>query len=158
MSGSAIDPQSEADTGSLESIASGVRAELGSAAERLELSLAEGCRQLVAVREPLHQALAVLVRNALDASSTPVELRIHSASEQILFEVVDRGSGIPADALARIGEPFFTTKEPGRGTGLGLYVVRLIAERFGGQLILRSAQGFGTEAVLALPRASLAGG
>jgi two-component system sensor histidine kinase RegB len=158
MSGSVSDPLGELDTGSLESIARGVRAELGSASERLELSLADGCGQLVAMREPIHQALAVLVRNALDASSARVELRIRSASDEILFEVVDRGSGIPAEALARIGEPFFTTKEPGRGTGLGLYVVRLIAERFGGQLVLRSAQGLGTEAVLALPRASLAGG
>jgi two-component system, sensor histidine kinase RegB len=158
MSGSATLATTGADAGSLESIAAGVRAELGVAGERLQLSLADGCRPLIAMRDPIHQALAVLIRNALDASEAPVELRIRSAAEQVLFEVIDCGSGISAESLARVGEPFFTTKEPGRGTGLGLYVVRMIAERFGGQLILRSAEGLGTEAILALPRASLAGG
>jgi two-component system sensor histidine kinase RegB len=53
------------------------------------------------------------------------------------------------DVLRRAGEPFYTTKEPGRGLGLGLFLARVFAERFGGSLTLRSDRG--TTAVLELP-------
>jgi two-component system sensor histidine kinase RegB len=155
MSGSATGAADACERESLASIASSVQSELGSG-DRLRVVLGERCGQLRVAREPIQQAVAVLVRNALDASQDAVELHVSEEHQQLLFRVVDRGIGIPDDALARVGEPFFTTKEPGKGTGLGLYVVRLIAERLGGHLILRSAAGSGTEAVLAIPRASLA--
>jgi two-component system sensor histidine kinase RegB len=53
--------------------------------------------------------------------------------------------------LARVGEPFFTTKEPGRGMGLGMFLARAVLERLGGSLTLSSAVGVGTRAVLTLP-------
>jgi two-component system, sensor histidine kinase RegB len=154
MSGSAAAIGDAGELESLASIASSVRSEVGSA-ERVRVVLGERCGQLRVAREPILQAVAVLVRNALDASHDAVELHVSEEEQQLLFRVVDHGIGIPDDALARVGEPFFTTKEPGKGTGLGLYVVRLIAERLGGQLIVRSGAGRGTEAVLAIPRASL---
>jgi two-component system sensor histidine kinase RegB len=63
-----------------------------------------------------------------------------------------------AATLARAGEPFFTTRPPGRGTGLGLFVVRLHAERLGGALRLESTPGRGTTAIVEWPRAAEAGG
>ena len=63
--------------------------------------------------------------------------------------VRDEGSGIPFDVLRRAGEPFFTTKEAGRGFGLGLFLARVFAERCGGTLSLRSDRG--TTATLTLP-------
>ncbi|MGC4083067.1 MAG: ATP-binding protein [Vicinamibacterales bacterium] len=53
------------------------------------------------------------------------------------------------DVLRRAGEPFFTTKDAGRGYGLGLFLARVFAERAGGELTLES--GDGTRAVLTLP-------
>lgn len=67
------------------------------------------------------------------------------------IEVRDTGIGMPAEVLARAGEPFFTTKEPGQGMGLGLFVARAVLERLGGKLELASTPGRGTTAVLTLP-------
>jgi two-component system sensor histidine kinase RegB len=56
-----------------------------------------------------------------------------------------------ADVLARAGHPFFTTKEPGKGLGLGLFLCRSVVERLGGSLELTSQPGHGTSAVVHLP-------
>jgi two-component system sensor histidine kinase RegB len=53
--------------------------------------------------------------------------------------------------LRRIGEPFFTTKEPGKGMGLGTFLVRTFAERLGGRLSFDSVAGRGTTVTLELP-------
>ena len=66
-------------------------------------------------------------------------------------EVIDRGPGIDAEVVARVGEPFFTTKQPGRGLGLGVFLARAFFESQGGTLQLRSAPGAGTEAIATLP-------
>ena len=65
------------------------------------------------------------------------------------FVVEDEGHGMSPDVLQRAGEPFFTTKEPARASGLGLFLARVFAERCGGSLSLRSDRG--TTAILALP-------
>jgi two-component system sensor histidine kinase RegB len=62
-----------------------------------------------------------------------------------------------ADTLARAEEPFFTTKEPGRGMGLGLFLAKTAAERFGGSLKLQSAKGLGTRVLLQLNLAKITG-
>ena len=53
--------------------------------------------------------------------------------------------------LARVGEPFFTTKVPGEGMGLGLFLTRELAEQLGGEFRITSAPGVGTEATIELP-------
>jgi two-component system, sensor histidine kinase RegB len=53
--------------------------------------------------------------------------------------------------LARAGEPFFTTKEPGQGMGLGLFLTRNVIERLGGSLKMQSTLGKGTTAEVRLP-------
>jgi signal transduction histidine kinase len=71
----------------------------------------------------------------------------------VSFIVTDHGSGMDAETLRRATEPFFTTKDPGRGMGLGLFLVRLVADRNGGRLLVTSEPGQGTTAVLELPEA-----
>ena len=99
------------------------------------------------------QALAALVQNALDANleQRPVVVRAALSGAQLSISIVDRGSGMPDNVLRRIAEPFFTTKEPGRGMGLGTFLVRTFAERLGGRLAFQSISGQGTTAMLELP-------
>jgi two-component system sensor histidine kinase RegB len=109
------------------------------------------------------QALALAIRgllqNALDASqpSQSVELHVLASRDRITFRIVDYGCGMSADVLQRAGEPFFTTKEPGQGMGLGLFLTRSVLERLGGQLTLRSRAGQGTTVEATLPRTDVSG-
>ena len=66
----------------------------------------------------------------------------------------DNGPGIPAEALANIFDPFYTTKEPGKGTGLGLAVSFMIVESLGGRIEVKSQLGQGTTMTILLPLAS----
>jgi len=64
---------------------------------------------------------------------------------------------MPSDVLEHAGEPFFTTKPAGTGYGLGLFLVRLFAERQGGKLDIRSTSPAGTTVVLELARGNVVG-
>ncbi|MDQ3265181.1 MAG: response regulator [Myxococcota bacterium] len=72
----------------------------------------------------------------------------------LLMRVTDNGMGIPPEHLARVRDPFFTTKAPGRGTGLGLSLVDRIIREAGGELSIQSAVGEGTTITLTLPTAA----
>jgi two-component system sensor histidine kinase RegB len=114
--------------------------------------------ELDMVRGParaLEQSLLVLLRNAFDASprSLPVKLQISRNDGHVRFEVKDVGCGMSGEMLRRAGEPFFTTKEPGHGMGLGLFLVRLVAERCGAAFTIDSRVGEGTTCVFDLPEA-----
>jgi two-component system sensor histidine kinase RegB len=100
------------------------------------------------------QAISALLKNAFDASGSDdcVVLRFGARREASQIEIRDQGAGMSSDAHRRAGEPFYTTKEPGRGLGLGLFLVRTFAERAGGTLEFRTEQG--TTAILELPTAS----
>ena len=99
------------------------------------------------------QAVRNLVQNALDASPPGEEIMVRAdlvdSSWRIL--VVDCGEGMTAEVLQRVGEPFFTTKEPGRGMGLGLYLTQNVLRRLNGELKFTSRPGQGTTAEILLP-------
>jgi CheY-like chemotaxis protein len=116
----------------------------------------------------LELAIMNLALNARDAMPTGGTLTI-SAEEHVVegrrselapgryvnVSVTDTGIGMETSILARAGEPFFTTKGVGKGTGLGLAMVQGLAEQSGGRLELRSIAGKGTTAVIWLPVATL---
>jgi two-component system sensor histidine kinase RegB len=113
--------------------------------------------RLVGPPRALADALRGLLKNALQASApgAPVILRLEAApGGQVRATVVDRGGGMPPEVLARVGEPFFTTKVPGEGMGLGLFLTRALAEQLGGTLHITSVPGKGSEARLELPAAT----
>jgi two-component system sensor histidine kinase RegB len=93
-------------------------------------------QELKIPKKVLAQALRGLIKNALDASpaGAKVALQVSRGAGRVTMEIRDRGRGIPPEILARIGEPFFTTKEPGRGIGLGVFLARAVLERVGGEL------------------------
>lgn len=102
-------------------------------------------------RRALLKALESLVGNALAASEGEVLARFRASGGALELSVRDAGAGMAPELLARATEPFFTTKAPGEGMGLGLFLVRDFAERMGGELRLESAPGQGTLATLLLP-------
>jgi two-component system sensor histidine kinase RegB len=138
---------------SLAELAQAIRARL-SAAENARVSIdASDSEHVVWPVDVIARAIGNLVQNALQASTTPVRLIAGAiGDERIRLTVIDRGEGMSADHLSRAGEPFFTTKPAGAGTGLGLFVARSSIEQLGGSLSLSSTIGQGTTATVVLPR------
>ena len=97
----------------------------------------------------LEQVLVNLIVNALDAikeaSLRRVEVVVRERAGRVSIAVRDTGSGIAADFLPRLFEPFATTKEPGAGLGLGLAISTGIVVEFGGSLVAANLPGGGAE-------------
>lgn len=102
------------------------------------------------------QSLRAVVQNALEVSTggQAVTVTLARRDEQLEIRIIDRGAGMAAEVLARAGNPFFTTKEPGKGMGMGLFLARTVCQRLGGQLTLESKPGEGTTVVMQLPLAA----
>jgi signal transduction histidine kinase len=91
----------------------------------------------------LNQVWANLLENAIDAAADGGHVDIAAARgrDGVVVRVVDNGPGVPAEIRDRIFDPFFTTKPVGRGTGLGLDIVRRLVERHNGRIELESVPG-----------------
>lgn len=99
------------------------------------------------------QSVAAIIQNALDANSEgrPILIAAAETGSELRIAVRDHGNGMTANVLRRIAEPFFTTKEPGKGMGLGTFLVRTFAESLGGRVMFDSTPGEGTSVTLELP-------
>ncbi|WP_252851133.1 ATP-binding protein [Aeoliella straminimaris] len=124
-----------------------------SAADRVHVEADEAASQRLVQVPPVAVAQAIrgLVQNGLDASTDVVVINVTGQPAKMQLAIVDRGTGMPPEVLARAGDPFFTTKQPGQGMGLGLFLARSVVERLGGSLDIQSAAGEGTTAVVELP-------
>lgn len=99
--------------------------------------------------DDLHASVGVLLDNALDATRAtgaqrPIVVTSGLSAGEALVVVEDEGTGVDAAIAARLGEPFSSTKEPGEGMGLGLYLVRNLLEHVGGRLEIEPRERAGT--------------
>ena len=104
----------------------------------------------------LGQVALNMIQNAVDAfGQNPGRIEIGTAADEargvVWFYVKDDGPGIPAHVLPNIFHPFFTTKGVGVGTGLGLYISYEIVKKHGGEVIVGTAPGQGTQFRVELP-------
>jgi len=108
----------------------------------------------LANQNALRQVFLNLITNAVQAMPQGGELRLRTqrkANKNVLIECSDTGVGIPEHHLHSIFNPFFTTKEPGQGTGLGLSVVHSIVKRYQGNITVQSKPDAGTTFLIELP-------
>lgn len=132
-----------------------LRARLGGQIGRVRFEPVPHRLAVLSPNEALVQASLSLIRNAMDAAvgGQPVVVQALGKADRVVVTVTDWGEGLSERVRAHAGEPFFTTKRPGAGMGLGLFLVRLVAERVGGTLRLEDNAPQGTRAVLELPAA-----
>jgi PAS domain S-box-containing protein len=131
---------------------------------RLDLSLADAPWKVRVDPGQIEQVLMNLAVNARDAMPSGGVLHIDTANvhiaepgevpagEYVRLRVRDTGVGMAPEVSSRIFEPFYTTKEPGHGTGLGLATVYGIVQQSGGQILVQSELGEGTTFDIFLPR------
>ena len=116
--------------------------------------LSEHHSQLISVPiDGLSQAVRGLVQNALDAdaSDRPVKVKVRKVDEGWRWEIIDRGTGMAPAVLERVSEPFFTTKPPGKGMGLGVFLAKNVVNRLGGTVVHKSVEEEGTTVTILLP-------
>lgn len=104
-------------------------------------------------QEAVAQAVRNLIHNGLDASGEDGRVRVESrlVGASLQLHVIDSGQGMSDIVMGRASDPFFTTKEPGRGIGLGLFLTRNVISQLGGDLEFESKVGIGTEAIVTIP-------
>ncbi len=107
--------------------------------------------------QTLTQAITNILNNAADASEQSVNVIGHWDERELRLEICDQGEGVSAAAANHAGEPFFTTKPPGQGLGLGLFLAQSTIKRLGGsvELFNRKQGGACTRVILPLPGLSL---
>ncbi len=132
-----------------------VRHQLELVGVELQLNLAKDLPLIHCDPAQIEQVLLALIMNASDAmprgGTLWIETRLSSDSTEIRIQVRDDGAGIAPDVLPHIFEPFLTTKESGRGVGLGLAISRGIVERHNGRIEVESEVGRGTTFTVTLP-------
>lgn len=126
------------------------RAEIHTELDEVELVVGNARR--------LGQAVLNLLVNAAEAMDGHepgrIDVRVRRDRDAVVLEVEDNGRGMSPETLARAADPFYTTKDVGEGTGLGLALCYGVAENHGGALAIQSEQGVGTLVRLTLPAAS----
>jgi C4-dicarboxylate-specific signal transduction histidine kinase len=108
--------------------------------------------------QALVHAFSVLVENArlamAEAPSRVLSVWIHVLKEAVRVEFEDTGPGVPKELRARVFDPFFTTRPPGQGMGMGLAIAHRVIEDHGGKIWVEAGSAGGALFIVELPRAS----
>ncbi len=125
---------------------------------RLDLVLAEDLPRVMSDRGQVQQVLLNIFNNALDAllekKDGAITITTNAEDKKIEVSVSDNGHGIPKDKLKKIFEPFYSTKEKGKGTGLGLFISYGIIKKLGGNIFVESEADKGTKFTIEIPTTS----
>ena len=128
---------------------------ISAADAQLEIDVEPGLPKLTADPASLNQVFLNLLKNAVEAQAgrrnARIRVRLAREGDHVVVRVADDGPGIAADALPRVFDPFYTTKDAEGGTGLGLSISHRIAADHGGSLTVESEEGMGAEFTLRLP-------
>lgn len=137
----------------IERVCTIARPRLQRAGIALETSIPDRLGEISGDAAQLEIALLSLVTNAIDAMPDGGTLRIRAAAGggMIRLEISDTGHGIPPELMPRLFDPWVTTKPEGRGTGLGLGIVREVIHNHGGRVTAHSAEGRGATFLIELP-------
>ncbi|MBI1825464.1 MAG: PAS domain-containing protein [Planctomycetes bacterium] len=122
---------------------------------RIRLSVAMPANSIFisAVEDQIVQVILNLLLNAADASKGEgaIEISAERGKSDVRLAILDRGSGMSQPEQDHLFTPFFTTKEPGRGVGLGLFISESIVQSHGGRIEVRSAKGKGSTFTVCMP-------
>ena len=132
-----------------------LRSKIRDRSAEVSLEFADDLPRAQAVGAELNQVWMNLIDNALDAIGAGGHVKVNVGVElgRVVVRVIDDGAGIPAEVQGRIFDPFFTTKGVGKGTGLGLDIVRRLVKQHEGDLEVESRPGH-TEFRVRLPVAA----
>ncbi|MDA9982794.1 ATP-binding protein [Gammaproteobacteria bacterium] len=103
--------------------------------------------------EEVLQIFFNVIRNGIQAIEGAGRVDISSGrqDDRVWVRIEDTGTGIPAEHLSKIYDPFFTTKDPDQGEGMGLYIVQQIVKKYDGSITLESQPGTGTTCIIQFP-------
>jgi signal transduction histidine kinase len=109
----------------------------------IERDYQPGLPRIQALGSELNQVWTNILDNAIDAMGGHGRIRIHAFAREsdVVVEICDDGPGMPPEVRERIFEPFYTTKPPGSGTGLGLHISHNVVGRHRGRIEVRSRPG-----------------
>ena len=109
----------------------------------------------IVAEQTLSQAIVNILNNAADSSPENVEISARWNEQELTLEISDRGQGLTPDAARTAGQPFFSTKAPGQGLGLGLFLAHATLRRLGGSVQMYNREGGGLCTQLIMPLSSL---
>jgi two-component system sensor histidine kinase RegB len=118
----------------------------------------DGPAPAILAEQTLSQAVINLLNNAADASPDNIEIEGRCVEDEMVIEIRDHGPGLTPEALSKAGQPFFTTKGRGKGSGLGLFLANATIERFGGTVRLFNREGGGACTEVRIPLEPLLAG
>lgn len=149
-----VEPKRELELGEVVSSTVGLLRRSLSPQVRVVLEVTDEDTWISAVRVRLQQLVVNLIVNAQDAmpAGGPIHVTVRADYASVVLSVRDAGTGIAPELRSKIFERFFTTKPPGRGTGLGLALVRAIVDEHEGTLDLETALGQGSTFTVRFPR------
>ena len=131
----------------------------GDAVKKNGTSVSLSCRDdlvLHSSQESLKHILLNVVQNAIEAVEPGygvINISVDEIGNSVVIDCRDNGCGISEDNLANLYDPFFTTKPPGKGTGLGMFIAYTEIENLGGDIAVESAVGQGTTFRITIPDA-----
>jgi signal transduction histidine kinase len=140
----------------------GLRAKDKSFNAKFETELDGRVGKLSVIQQEIGRVILNMVNNAFYAVSRrkklgqpgyepSVKIKTQLDGDEVLISIIDNGMGIPQKVVAKVFQPFFTTKPPGEGTGLGLSLSYDIIKAHGGNIEVKTEEGKGTEFIISLP-------